>query len=108
MPKRKLRSEMGLFEHFPGVRHLGDEALWQAVALEAPLQLAVLLAVERPPERPPGQPPEEGGRNQRGGKGTHRARGVIIKLWNLDRIRSMITSRHVDFVSTAWFCSPQK
>ena len=42
----------------PGVRDLGDEALRQAVALEAPLQLAVLLPVERRPERPPGQSPE--------------------------------------------------
>ena len=42
----------------PGVGDLRDEALWQAVALEAPLHLVVLLPVERRAERPPGQPPE--------------------------------------------------
>ena len=33
---------------------------------------------------------------------------LLSKLWILSWIRSMMTSRGVDFVSTVWFCSPRK
>ena len=33
---------------------------------------------------------------------------IMFKVWILSRIHSTMTSHHVDFVWTVWFCSPRK